>query len=87
MLSLIDINTVEFKHQQHCLAISDHTGGIWCRFHTQPITEQALTYLLCLGTNILMGSDAPKKEELVEAAYYILVDAYYCLVPVNEHEQ
>jgi hypothetical protein len=33
-----------------------------------------------------MGSDTPKKGELVEAAYYILVDVYYCLVPVNEHE-
>jgi hypothetical protein len=33
-----------------------------------------------------MGSDALKKGKLVKAAFYILVDVYYCLVPVNKHE-
>ena len=58
-------------------------GAMWWWW---PAANPLFTYLLCLGTNILMGSNAPKKGELVEAAYYILVDAYYCLVPVNEHE-
>jgi len=31
-----------------------------------------------------MGSNTLKKGELLEAAYYILVDVYYCLVPVNK---
>jgi hypothetical protein len=61
---------------------------IFTGFGTQMSAANPLfTYLLCLGTNILMGSDTPKKGELVEAAYYILVDVYYYLVPVNEHEQ
>jgi hypothetical protein len=60
---------------------------IFTGFGTQMSAANPLfTYLLCLGTNILMGSNAPKKGELVEAAYYILVDVYHCLVPVNEHE-
>ena len=52
-------------------------------------TNLLFTYLLFVGINILIllgGSDAPKKGELVEAAYYILVYVYYYLVPVNEHE-
>jgi len=63
------------------------TSVIFTVFGTQMSAANLLsTYLLCLGTNILMGSNALKKGELVEAAYYILVDVYYCLVPVNEHE-
>ena len=44
-----------------------------------PQTFYLLIYLFYLG-----GCNALKKGELVEAAYYILVDVYYCLVPVNE---
>jgi hypothetical protein len=61
---------------------------IFTGFGTQMSAANPLfTYLLCLGTNIPMGSDAPRKGELVEAASYILVDVYHCLVPVNEHER
>ena len=56
-------------------------------FGTQMSAANLLfTYLLFVGTNILIllgGSDAPKKKELVEAAYYMLVNVYYCLAPVN----
>ena len=44
------------------------------------------TYLLLFVYFYLGGSDAPKEGELVEAAYYILIDVYYCLVPVSKHE-
>ena len=40
-----------------------------------------LIYYFYLG-----GSNAPEKGELVEVAYYILINIYYCLVPVNKHE-
>jgi hypothetical protein len=57
-------------------------------FGTQMSAANLLfTYLLLFMYFYLGGSDAPKKGELVEAAYYILIDVYYCLVPVNEHER
>jgi hypothetical protein len=49
-------------------------------------TNLLFTYLPFIYLFYLGGSDTPQKGELVEAGHYILVDVYYCLVPVNEHE-
>jgi hypothetical protein len=63
------------------------TSIIFHGFSTQmSATNLLFTYLLLFVYFYLGGSDALKKGELVEAAYYILIDAYYCLVPVNKHE-
>jgi hypothetical protein len=43
-------------------------------------------FYLHIASFSLGGSNTPMKGELVEAGYYILVNIYYCLVPVNEHE-
>jgi hypothetical protein len=64
-----------FRHSDEC-----HKPFIY--LSTVVYCLWVLIYLFYLG-----GSNAPKKGELVEAAYYILIDVYYCLVPVNKHER
>jgi hypothetical protein len=56
-------------------------------FGTQMSAANLLfTYLLLIYLFYLEGSNAPKEGELVEAGYYIVVDVYYYLVPVNKCE-